>query len=155
MLEKYNKYRNIEEQIIVAGKFFAELYRQTLNKTGMSKEIDFSVLELKGMSAFIDMNSEYSVSELSRNAHLPLPNMTFIINGFEKKGIAKRYKSTKDKRVVYVRLTPKGKKLFRRFIEKRMEEFENTFGRLSEQDRQALVNALKKATEIFHKLNNQ
>ena len=68
------------------------------------------------------------------------------------KGIVKRERDTKDKRVVNVQLTSQGKKLFGRFIKKRVEEFENTLGRLSERDRKELLGALEKASRIFQKL---
>ncbi len=52
--KKYNNYKNLEDQMRVAGKFFGEFVRKTLTKPMGSK--DFTLLELKGMSAFIDRN---------------------------------------------------------------------------------------------------
>lgn len=152
MLDRYSTYRTLEVQLLSIGKFFSEYFRHAMNRTGMDEKLDFSMLELKGLSAFVDFRGEYSISELSRHAHLPLPNMTFIIKRLEAKGIVKRSRDTKDKRVVKARLTTKGRKLFERFIRRRVEEFENTLGRLSEQDRTELVDVLNRASAIMQKL---
>lgn len=152
MLEKYSRYRKVEEQMLVIGKFFGEYFRQTMNKTGITTEHDFSMLELKGLAAFTDMRAEYTMSQLGRNAHLPLSNMTFIIKRLETKGIVLRQRSAQDKRVVQVRLTQQGKKLFERFIRHRVVELEKTLGKLSVRDQQGLVSALGRASAIFQKL---
>ncbi len=152
MYDTYSRYRDMESRMLAIGKFFGEIFRQTINKTGRTEKLDFSMLELKGLSAFLDFNKEYTISELSSNARLPRPNMTFIINRLEKKGIVKRARDKQDKRVVNVRLTASGKKLFAKFIQKRVEEFENTLGRLSKQDQKELVDILERASEILQKV---
>jgi DNA-binding MarR family transcriptional regulator len=138
--------------MLVIGKFFSEYFRHSMNKTGITTEHDFSMLELKGLAAFIDMRAEYTMSQLSRNAHLPLSNMTFIIKRLESKGIVLRQRSARDKRVVQVRLTQQGMELFERFVRHRVAELEKTMGKLSVRDQQGLVGALATASKIFQKL---
>jgi len=45
---KQEKYKNLEDQMRVAGKFFGEFFRKTLTKP-MGNNKDFTLLELKGM----------------------------------------------------------------------------------------------------------
>jgi len=152
MKERYSRYRTLEAQMGVMGGFFKEFFRQSMNKTGRDAASDLSMLELKGLAAFTDVDGSYSISSLSAQAQVPLSNMTFIIKRLEGKGIARKQRSRTDRRYVDVQLTPYGKKLFRQFISRRCEEFEKTLGRLSAQDRRELFRAIEKATGILQKL---
>jgi DNA-binding MarR family transcriptional regulator len=134
-------------------KFFAEYFRRTIVTNNIvDGGPDFTFLELKGLSAFIDDTQSYTISELSKLVHLPLPNITSIINRLAKKGIVKRRQDKKDRRVVRVFLTDKGKRMRYEFMKKRVREVENSLGMLSEKDQKALFSALEKATRIFQKI---
>jgi DNA-binding MarR family transcriptional regulator len=152
MSEKYRQYKGLEEQMLVIKRFFSEYFRQTITKNGAEDRVDFSILELKGISAFLDPAQEYTMGELSHNAHLPLPNMTSIVDRLSKKGLVKRRRGSKDRRVVNVHLTDKGKTMLHAFMKKRGQELENSLGRLSEKDQKDLFRALEKATKIFQKI---
>ena len=153
MSDKYKKYSLLENRMLTMRKFFAEYFRRTIVKNNIvNGGPDFTFLELKGLSAFIDDTQSYTISELSNLVHLPLPNMTSIINRLAKKGIVKRRRDTKDRRVVRVSLTDKGKKMRFEFMKRRVREVENSLGMLSEKDQKALFSALEKATRIFQKI---
>jgi DNA-binding MarR family transcriptional regulator len=145
------KYKNIERQMMVMRKFFAEYFRRTTNSI-IDKKDDISFLELKGLAAFIDENREYSVSEISNLIHLPLPNITSIINRLEKKKIVKKQRDNKDGRIVRVALTSKGKKLRYGFMQRRVQEVKGLLDRLTVQEQNELLNALEAATRIFQKI---
>ena len=117
--ERYKKYKELEERMLVMKRFFSEYFRQTISNNAIENGVDFSILELKGISAFIDHHKEYTMSELSQNAHLPLSNISTIVERLSKKGIAKRYRDTKDRRIVRVHLTNKGKKMLHAFHEEK------------------------------------
>jgi DNA-binding MarR family transcriptional regulator len=154
MLKKYNSYTQLEEKMKIMGQFFSEYFRRTMNSSVMNDKGDFTLLELKGLSAFVDVDCEYTMSELSKNAHLPLPNMSAIVDRFEKSGIAERRRDTRDRRVVRVHLTEKGKKMLYAFIENRTAELERTLGKLSEKDRQQLFESLETALRILQKITD-
>jgi DNA-binding MarR family transcriptional regulator len=145
------KYKNIERKMMVMRKFFAEYFRRTTNSI-IDKKDDISFLELKGLAAFIDENREYSVSEISNLIHLPLPNITSIINRLEKKKIVKKQRDSKDGRMVRVGLTNKGKKLRYGFMQRRVQEVKGLLDRLTVQEQNELLNALETATRIFQKI---
>ena len=145
------KYKNIERQMMAMRKFFAEYFRRTTNSIIDIKD-DISFLELKGLSAFIDENCEYTISEISNLIHLPLPNITSIINRLEKKKIVTKKRDTQDGRMVRVALTKKGKKLRYDFMERRVEEVKSLLDKLTEQEKNDLSNALEVATKIFQKI---
>jgi DNA-binding MarR family transcriptional regulator len=139
--------------MLTMRKFFAEYFRRTIVRNNIvDGGPDFTFLELKGLSAFIDDTQSYTISELSKLVHLPLPNITAIINRLAKKGVVKRRRDKKDRRIVRVFLTDKGKKMRLEFMKKRVREVENSLGMLSEKDQRALFNALETATKIFQKI---
>lgn len=153
MSDRYKKYSHLESRMLTMRKFFAEYFRRTIVKNHIvNGGPDFTFLELKGLSAFIDVTQSYTISELSNLVHISLPNMTSIINLLAKKGVVKRRRDTKDRRVVRVCLTDKGKKMRYEFMKKRVREVENSLGMLSEKDQKALFSALEKATRIFQKI---
>ena len=152
MPEQYKKYKELEERMLVMKRFFSEFFRKTISNNDRGVGVDFSVLELKGISAFLDHNKEYSMRELSQNAFLPPSNISAIMDRLSKKGITKRRRDPKDRRIVKVHLTDKGKKMLYGFMKKRGKELENSLGNLSEKDRQELFNSLEKATKIFEKI---
>jgi DNA-binding MarR family transcriptional regulator len=151
MSHTIEKYKNIERQMMAMRKFFAEYFRRTTNSIIDIKD-DISFLELKGLSAFIDENREYSISEISNLIHLPLPNITSIINRLEKKKIVDKKRDTEDGRMVRVALTKKGKKLRYDFMERRVQEVKSLLDKLTEQEKNDLSNALEVATRIFQKI---
>jgi DNA-binding MarR family transcriptional regulator len=151
MPETIEKYKNIERQMMAMRKFFAEYFRKTTNSI-IDKKDDISFLELKGLAAFIDENKEYSVSEISNLIHLPLPNITSIINRLEKKKIVKKQRDSKDGRMVRVGLTNKGKKLRYGFMQRRVQEVKGLLDRLTVEEQNELLNALEAATKIFQKI---
>jgi DNA-binding MarR family transcriptional regulator len=151
MSDTLQKYKNIERQMMAMRKFFAEYFRRTTNSI-IDKKDDISFLELKGLAAFIDDDREYSVSEISNLIHLPLPNITFIINRLEKKKIVIKKRDNKDGRMVRVALTKKGKKLRYDFMVRRVQEVKGLLDKLTEQEQSDLSNALEVATKIFQKI---
>lgn len=147
----FTRYRTLESQMMTMGKFFSEYFRRTMSPP--AGDLNMSLLELKGMGAFTEVDGEYTMSQLSANARLPLPHMTRVITAFEKKGLVQRRRDTRDRRLVKVRLTAKGKKLFRDFMQARRADLENTLGKLSERDRRELLQAMEKAYRILLKIN--
>lgn len=151
--KKYNTYQNLEEHMRAAGCFFSEYFRRTMIGPTMEEHTDLTLLELRGLSAFADRMAEYTMSELSKNLHLPLSNMTVIIKRLEAKGIVLRQRSQSDRRIVRVSLTEHGRNVLNAFMLQRMRELENTMGKLSKKDQQELLNALITATDIFRKIS--
>jgi len=151
--KKYNEYQSLEEHMRAAGCFFSEYFRRTMTKPDMGSSMDLTILEIKGLSAFVDLNADYTMSELSKNAYLPLSNMTVIIKRLESKDIVLRQRDQNDRRIVRVRLTEHGRSILNTFVKQRLLELENTLGKLSKKDQHELLNSLITATDIFRKIS--
>jgi DNA-binding MarR family transcriptional regulator len=152
MASQHKHYSELENYMLAVKKFFVEYFRQTMNGSRMREEADFTFLDLKGLSAFADDRKEYTMGELSSSVNLPSPHMTSIIERLLKKGIVKKHRDREDRRYVKVRLTDKGRELRDRFMRVRIQEIENSLGKLNKRDQGKLLEALKTATDIFRKI---
>ncbi len=86
-----------------------------VNGNGIGAAITLS--EIKALAAFRG-DKNYTMGELSNNAQVAMPSMTEMIDKLEGHGMAERYRDANDRRVVKVRLTPKGKKLRKELYKK-------------------------------------
>lgn len=149
MQKPIKKYQDLEEQMQILKAFFSEYFRKTMSPSGLGRNDDFTLMEVKALSAFLDIENSYTVSELSNNAHIPKSNMTSIITRLQKKKIVIKKRGIEDQRIVRVSLTEKGKDLFYRFMKKRVIEIEALIGQLSSQKQKELFIALEKAANIL------
>ena len=145
-------YRDIEQRMFIAGRFFSEYFRRTLVDATVDAQHDFTLLELKGLGAFVDMDREYTMGALSANAFMSMSNMTAIVKRFERRGVVRRRRASHDRRIVLVSLTNEGRHLRREFMAMRARELERTLGTLSRDEQRQLFNALGQATAILRKI---
>jgi DNA-binding MarR family transcriptional regulator len=140
-----------EEKIMEVKDFYIEFFKKTLLMNGRKAGLDFTLSEIKALSAFRG-ETDYTMGELSKNAQVTMPSMTEMIDKLEKKGIAERGRDVNDRRVVKVRLTSKGKKLRKEFMQKRLKDMMGIFGKLSEKELNDLIASLKRARRILEKV---
>ena len=145
------KLNGFEEKLMEVKDFYIEFFKKTLLMNGRKSGLDFTLSEIKALSAFRG-ESDYTMGELSKNAQVAMPSMTEMIDKLEKKGIAERDRDIHDRRVVKVRLTSKGKKLRKEFMQKRLKDMMDIFGKLSEKELNDLIASLKRARCILEKV---
>lgn len=151
MTKRMHTFNNFEEKIMEVKDFYIEFFKKTLVINGRKSGFDFTLSEIKALSAFRG-DKDYTMGELSKNAQVAMPSMTEMIDKLETHGIAERYRDKTDRRVVKVRLTSKGKQLRKEFMQKRLKEMKEIFGKLSEIERNDLIESLKTARRILEKI---
>ena len=77
------------------------------------------------------------------------------VDKLEAEGFLRRKRSKKDRRVVKVEITAKGKKIHKELLNRRDDEIENLYGNLSETDRIKLTRALKTVLGILERIINK
>lgn len=82
------------------------------------------------------------MSELSRHMMVTNGNITGITDQLEKEGLVERIKVVSDRRSSIIRLTVKGKRVFKKMARSHEEWIRSMFGGLSEKSRSALFEAL-------------
>src|SRR5215211_1802836 len=114
-----------------------------------AEELTLSQFALLG--AF-DEASECQVGELAEAAAVAGPTATRMLDGLERRGIVERRPSVADRRVVAVRLTPKGRRLVERkrklYVEARRAFYES----LSPSERRQAERLLRRLAAVIEEL---
>lgn len=114
-----------------------------------SKFKDISIKEVRTIES-IGLNGIKSMSIIAKKLSITVGTLTVSINNLLKKGYVIKEKSTQDKRVVTIRLTEKGKALFKahqRFKEKIMKE---VILDLTKQEAEIFNGALNRVSRILN-----
>lgn len=106
--------------------------------------------------------SQYNILRILRGEGAPLPSLeiasrtvtvvpgiTGLIDRLEKSGFVVRERCAKDRRVIYVDLTEKGKKTLAELDEPLQELHQKLIGHLSKAELKELIRLLEKAREPF------
>ncbi len=95
--------------------------------------------------------SDLTLSELSEKIRAQNSTVTGIIDRMEREGLVVRERSTEDRRVVRIRLSPKGQTLARAIPVEPMEIFKSALESLSSQEAHDLMRILAKiAKRVQH-----
>jgi DNA-binding MarR family transcriptional regulator len=98
---------------------------------------------------------ELTMSELGERLMRSKPNMTAIIGGMIKEGVVRRMSDPKDRRIVKIAITPKGRK---RLAERRKaigEGIARNLGTLDDHDLESLCASLENVSRIAGKLKRE
>jgi DNA-binding MarR family transcriptional regulator len=90
---------------------------------------------------------DLSLSELSDRIRAQNSTVTGIIDRMEREGLVLRERSKEDRRVVYIRLTSKGRELAREIPVEPMEIFRSALETLSPQEMRDLMRILTKVAK--------
>ncbi len=142
----------LDLRMFVVKDFIDEFYNKTLFQSGKVVNPELTPSQIKSIFAFEEEDKEYPIGKLGKNAQVKRSAITNMIDCLEKEGIAERVRDGKDRRVVKVRLTGKGRKIRREFIQRRRKEVEKIFSKLSEKDKDSLLHHLEKAYHILQKI---
>ncbi len=146
------KMGELDVQMMVVRDFIDEFYNKTVFQSGKTLFSDLTPSQIKSLFAFKEDDKEYPIGELGKNARVKSSTMTDMIDRLEKDGIAERMRDDGDRRVVKVRLTPKGKELKKNFTRKSREDVEAAFAKLSDDEREKLLYHLREAYQILKRI---
>lgn len=90
-----------------------------------------------------------ATSELARRVHLSPSTIVGILDRLEGKGLVARQRSTQDRRLVYVELTPDGRKLAAHAPSPLQDRLAEALGALPRTEQQAIAAALEKVVALM------
>ena len=143
---------DLNTQMLVVKDFIDEFYNKTLFQSGKVLNADLTPSQIKSLFAFKENDKGYPIGELGRNARVKSSTMTDMIDRLEKDGIVERIRDDRDRRVVKVCLTSKGKNIKRKFTQKSRKDVGAAFSKLSEEEKKSLLDHLKGAYQILKKI---
>ena len=131
LVRLFNEIMDIEERAIITEEF-----KDITNN-------DMHVIEAIGISTMKNM------STIARALSVTVGTLTISINSLVKKGYVVRNRSEKDRRVVYISLTEKGRKAYRHHEEFHKKMIDAMTKDLSQEETQVLVKALTNLRVFF------
>lgn len=142
----------LDTRMFVVKDFIDEFYNKTFFQNGKVFNQELTPSQIKSIFAFEEEDKEYPIGKLGKNAQVKRSAITNMIDCLEKEGIAERVRDNVDRRIVKVRLTGKGRKIRREFVQRRRKEVEKIFSKLSEKDKDSLHHHLEEAYHILQKI---
>lgn len=95
-----------------------------------------------------------NMSAIARKLNITVGSLTTSMNSLVNKKYAIRHRSEEDRRVVYIRLTPKGEAAYRHHEEFHKKMVESVIASLDEDEIPVLTKALDGVYRFFKSYNN-
>jgi len=99
--------------------------------------------------AALGREREMTVGQLARSAELKPATVTVLLDHLEQAGIVQRHRSTEDRRVCNVSLTPTGWEVLERKLAAWQALWEERLHDVSDDDLQAAMRVLRQVTELY------
>lgn len=103
---------------------------------------------------FLSRRLESNMTDLARFMNVSTAAMTGIVDRLVKYGYVVRAYDQKDRRIIKVKMTARGKKLVKKINHQRRQMVIKIFGRISEADRQDYLRILMQIRDILVKENS-
>jgi len=132
LIQLFNEILHMEEKTVITDRF-----RDISNN-------DMHIIEAIGIS------EPRSMSAVAGDLSVTVGTLTIAINNLVKKSYVKRVRSEKDRRVVLVSLSDKGKQAYRHHQKFQDEMVEATLHGLDEEQTQTLIQALENLRGFFY-----
>lgn len=98
---------------------------------------------------FLHREGESKMTDLARFMHVTTPAMTGIVDRLVRDGYVARDYDPEDRRIIKVKLTPKGNELVRKINSQRQQMVIKIFDKISQTDRQDYLRILMQIRNIL------
>lgn len=130
---------NLKALIALARGFMSVRRRETKTiRDGGLTVAQFAVIEV------LYHKGDLPVSVITEKSLTTSGNMTMVISNLKKRDLVERYPNPQDKRSYLVKLTDKGKKLFEEIFPSHLENINQIFSVLEEEEKEELIRLMKK-----------
>lgn len=110
-----------------------------------------SMLQLQAL-VFLKRHDKAQMSEIATNFKIELPSATSLVHKLSTLHLVERQADEKDRRLVRIVLTKKGKALLDQAMKERSKKISNTLSYLSEADRKDLLRIMQKLVATMEKI---
>ena len=131
----------------VYTKFKLHFYQNIFQRFA-TREATLTTVESFCMEGIMAMG-EPTIAEFSRMMQISTPNAAYKIGSLVKKGYTERERSEKDRRIVYIHLTGKGRQAFHHHAKFHEQMTDAVMAELGEEEVQVLGKTLKALTDFF------
>ena len=134
LVKLFRDVMHLEEKAVITGEF-----KDISNN-------DMHIIEAIGV------NEPKNMSQVAKALSVTVGTLTIAMNSLVKKGYVTRVRSEKDRRVVLLSLSEKGKEAYNHHKEFHRKMVESTIERLSGEEKEVLVKALQNLYQYFQEL---
>jgi DNA-binding MarR family transcriptional regulator len=104
---------------------------------------------MKVLFLLCSMEKEPTISRISKTLSISLAMMTRIIDRLEEKKLVQRISDPKDRRVIRIHITKKGRKLAHELKELRKKEIVRLMSSFNRKDRKKFMNSMDTVLEVL------
>lgn len=137
----------LNDLLVTTFRTILHLEEEMLNRISRDQ---LSINELHMLEAVAKRNEgDMTITDIARELSITPPSVTAAVNKLDKKGYLTKEKSEADKRIVLVRMTPKGRRTetAHRFFHRQMVNA--VAKKLPKDQREALLNGLNNLNAFF------
>jgi DNA-binding MarR family transcriptional regulator len=98
----------------------------------------------------LDSRGPLKMKDIAEELNISLPAATGLVNRLVILKLVKRVYDAKDRRVIYITLTSKGKEMIAEIRAKRIKAIEQIFGQLTDKERSDYLKILRKLMKILY-----
>jgi len=102
---------------------------------------------------FVSYNDECKTSDIAECLAVSRPDATRIVDTLVNKGFIKRIYDNKDRRVIRLKITPEGKKVFESIKKELMTNFSKLINKMDKEDAEALMKGMKALCNVLKEVN--
>ena len=102
---------------------------------------------------YVSKKSHVKMTELAGMLHIKTSSATVLVDRLIRQGMLGRSRDEKDRRLVWVRVTPKGKKVLSQIMEQKRKSIRRIFSVLTEEERSRYLSMLLKVRSYLEKGN--
>jgi DNA-binding MarR family transcriptional regulator len=130
-------------------KLVFELVVNFTNMLPRTKEIEeMNTMELY-LFLYVALNGPKKMSELSDVLKTTKSNITNLVDILERNGYLSRVRSSEDRRVVMVKLTEEGEKLYKKLLDSFDSLIEKVISKIPQSDLEEISNGFLKMVSLF------
>ena len=115
---------------------------------------DVTIRELHTIEA-IGLSGETTSSQVARTLNITLSTVSTAVQNLVKKDYVERVQSTKDRRVVALKLTKRGKLLYRLHAKFHLQMVEQILTDMNDDETQALIKGLRNLDEFLNEIRQE
>jgi DNA-binding MarR family transcriptional regulator len=144
----------IERMRTLFLKIMPQIQAKFLVPKQMLFESHMTLSELKTLSLFRDIE-HYRMSDLAAAAFMPLPTMTHVTDKLVKRGLLKRGLDQKDRRIIIVEITKKGRGILDEHRKAHTEGVKKFLELIDAEDQAKLMDAIDRFADAMESINKK
>ncbi|KUO64990.1 MAG: MarR family transcriptional regulator [Gracilibacter sp. BRH_c7a] len=145
-----NIYGTLNELLV---KLFNDILQIEEDALKIDEFSNLSITEIHVLEA-IGPEKARNMSSVARDLDITIGTLTIAINNLVRKAYVDRVRCDKDRRIVLISLSDKGKKVYRHHEKFHEEMINTTISRLSDEEMKVLISALGNINSYFKEKYN-